>query len=236
MLVRAYLPNFLTALFGGLFIAAGILTFGDSFIFDRLYIGVLIFALVVCRTNINVVSVVVIILIQLALEHLAWMFLSENYFIKCLLYSAAFWAAYSYRYDWVIKTIVPITILVSVSEVFWYVTDYPAPQIYWHIAIMISNLITRYLLFSRVSFVEDYFPGKGESINLDWIIYKLSALTIIVQALVVFEYLARHILGFSSILFIYYSYPYLIQGIGTIALWSTFNESYKQLLPRLLKA
>jgi hypothetical protein len=236
MLVRAYLPNFITALFAGLFIAGGILTFGNADVFDRLYFGILIFTAVICRKNINVLSVLIILFAQLSMEELAWLYRSDSYVVKIILYSTVIWFAYYFRYDWVAKAIFYIVILVIFSEVYWYLTDYPPPQFYWHIWIMLSNLLVRYFLFSRVSLLDEYFPGKGMSTNLDWVIYRLSALVIITQIAITLEYLARHILGFSSVLFIYYSYEYIIHGLATFAIWATFHESYKQLLPRLLKA
>jgi hypothetical protein len=84
--------------------------------------------------------------------------------------------------------------------------------------------------------VNKFFPEKGESINLDWIIYKLSAITIMVQAAILMEYLARHVLVYQDVLLVYFSYPYIIQGIATLSIWAVFNESYKLLAPRLLKA
>jgi hypothetical protein len=236
MLLRAYLPKFITALFGGLFIATGILTFGTSEIFDRLFIAVLIFTAFVCRSNINVVSVVVILIIQLVWEELAWLYQQDNYVVKSILYSSSLWIVYYFRHDWVIKIILPSVVLVSAAEIYWVLSDYQAPKIYWNIWIMISNLFVRNLLFSRVSFVDQYFAGRGQSINLDWIIYKLSAFTIVIQALVILEYLVRHIFGVSNLLLFYYAYPYLIQGIGTISIWATFDESFKHLVSRTLKA
>jgi hypothetical protein len=84
--------------------------------------------------------------------------------------------------------------------------------------------------------VDKFFPEKGTSINLDWIIYKLSAITIMVQAAILIEYLARHVLDYSDLLLVYFSYPYIMQGIATLSIWAVFNESNKLLVPRLLKA
>lgn len=236
MLIRAYLPQILTALFGGLFVLLGILTFGNEGTFDKLYFGMLIFTGIVCRNDINVVSVVILLLLQLVWESLAWHFLLDNYFVKTFLYLISFGLMYYFRHDWVVKIILPTVVLVTASEIHWYITDYSAPEIYWHIWIMISNLSVRYLIFCRVGIVDKYFPEDGHSVNLDWVIYKLSALIIIIQATMILEYLFRHIIGLTNLLFIYYSYSYLVHGIATIAVWAIFSESFKQLLPKLLKA
>lgn len=236
MLIRAYLPKIMTALFGGLFIAAGILTFGNAAIFDRLFIGILFFTALICRNSVNVLSVLAIILLQRALEELAWSFLTDTYLVKTTLYALGFWLVYYLRHDWVTRILLASLILVSVAEIYWYLNDDLAPQVYWNIGLMIFDVIIRYLIFSRFSFVELWFKGRAISINLDWTIYKLSAIAIIVQCTIVSEYLIRHIFELPNLLVVYAAYPYAMHIIATIAIWATFNESYKQIAPKFLQA
>lgn len=236
MLARIYIPQFLTALFGGLILACGIITFGNALIFDRLFIGMLVFTAAVCFRNINIISVLAIILLQRCIEELAWFGLENAYTIKELLYCLALVVTFYLRFDPLAKIVAATLLLVIGAEIYWYATDYPAPEIYWHVSLMIINLFSRYLIFSRLALVDRFFPSQAQSTNLDWIIYRLMGTTVIIQCLVLIEYLGRHVLDFSNVLFIYYSYPYLMHAIGTFAIWATFNESYKQLLPRLLKA
>jgi hypothetical protein len=236
MLVRVYLPQILTALFGGFFVFLGIATFGNALSFDSIYVSLLIFTGLVCRKDINVVSVIIILVLQLMWEGLAWNILGDENLVKVILYLTALYAAFYFRYDWLAKIVATIVIIASVSEVYWHLNDYSAPEIYWYIWIMISNLLIRHLVFCRVSFVNRYYPTKGESVNLDWVIYKFNAALTILQAAMVFEYLSRHLLGFDDILFVYYSYSYIIHIIGTITIWAIFTESTKRLIPKLLKA
>jgi hypothetical protein len=56
----AYLPNFLTAFFGVSFCVA---TFGNGLAFDRICIILLRFTEIVCRKDINVVSVIPILIL-----------------------------------------------------------------------------------------------------------------------------------------------------------------------------
>lgn len=236
MLASVYIRQLLTALFGGLFVACGIMTFGNAYIFDRLFIGILIFTAVICYRNINIVSVLLIILLQRCIEEMAWFGLENAITIKELLYLLAIAVTFYLRFDPIAKCVAAILALVISAEIYWYIVDYPAPEIYWHVTLMISNLFSRYLIFSRLALVDKYFPLKASSTQLDWIIYRLMGTTVIIQSAALLEYLARHILGYSNVLFIYYSYPFLMHAIGMFAIWATFNESYKHLLPRLLKA
>ncbi|MGO4893988.1 hypothetical protein [Flavobacterium sp. W21_SRS_FM6] len=236
MLARVYLPQLLTALFGGIFVACGMLSFGNAYIFDRLFIGIIIFTAAVCYRNINIVSVLAIILLQRCIEEFAWFSLSNAFVIKEFLYCLALALAIYLRFDPFAKFVGLTLVFVIGAEFYWYMADYIAPEIYWHVALMMINLFSRYLVFSRLDIVDRLFPGRGRSTNLDWIIYRLMGTTIIIQCAVLIEYLMRHLLGYSNVLIIYYSYPYLMHAIGMFAIWATFNESYKQLLPRLLKA
>jgi hypothetical protein len=63
MFMGAYLPNFFTVLFGVFFVLFGIATFGNGLAFNRICIILLKFTEIVCRKDINVVSVVSVIII-----------------------------------------------------------------------------------------------------------------------------------------------------------------------------
>ena len=236
MLLRAYLPKLLTALFGGIFIAAGIATFGNSTLFDRIFFGVLIFTAIICHKNINVIGILLIIFIQRVMEETAWIYLADNYMVKLVLYLVSFWAVYYYFYDSASKVLLLCLVPVVLTEIYWFSISYPAPQIYWNISIVVLNLIIRDLIFFRVRYTDKFFPNKGKSTNLDWVIYKLNFTAMIIHTASISEYLIRHLLEYTHILIFYHSFPYIMHGLAVIVIWSTFNESYRQLAPRLLKA
>lgn len=235
MFIRAYLPQIITALFGGLFVALGILTFENSIVFDRLFLAVLIFTTIVCRHDINVVFIATILLLQLSMEEVIWLYLLDNNIFKISLYIAGFTVAYLFRYDWIVKVVIPTLLIIILTEIYWWFIEYDAPNIFWHVWIITSNLVVRYCIFSRVGILQHYFSVKAQSINLDWVIYKLSALIIVIQAIMLAEYMARHLFGFN-ILIIYHSYPYLIRCVSVFAIWAIFHESNKLLIPKLIKA
>lgn len=214
----------------------GIATFGNGLTFDRIYIILLIFTGIVCRKDVNVVSVIIILVLQMIWDLLAWNLLIDENMVKVTLYTTALCVSYYFRYDWLAKIVATVVMVASASELYWYSIDYSAPEIYWYIWIMISNLLIRYLVFCRVSFVDKYYHKKGESVNLDWVIYKLNAALTVLQAAMVFEYLSRHLIGFDNIIFIYYSYSYVVHIIGTIIIWAIFTESSKRLIPKLMNA
>ncbi|MGJ8682679.1 hypothetical protein [Paraglaciecola sp.] len=235
MLIRAYFPKFITALFGGFFIALGIFSFGNAVIFDRVYIGVLIFTAIICRENINVIAVITILFIQALISEIAWMTLLDGLLIRFVLIIFSLFVCYVCRHDKITRLITPILILVLGAEIYWLYIDYSAPATTWYIWLNLSTLGVRYLLMYRVSFVDQYFSNKGESINLDWVMYKLTAFFILTQILMILEYLIRHIFDVPNMILVYSLYPYLIQGLTTVSIWVVFHESYKLLLPKILK-
>jgi hypothetical protein len=236
MILRAYLPKFMTAFFGGIFVAAGIFTFGNALAFDRLFLGVIIFTAILCRQDVNVLSVIAIIFLQHIIEELAWLYLPSGYLIKVFIYIIGFWMVYYFWYDWTSKILLFCITLAASTEIYWFVIKYEPPQTFWYVYVIIVCISIRHLIFLRVNLVENYISKKAKSINLDWVLYKINAVIIIAQTIVLFEYSLRHILGLQNALFAYNSLAYVIHALSTILIWATFNESYKQLLPRFLKA
>ncbi len=238
MILNHYLPKILTALFAGLFIFAGIYTFGEGLLFDRLFICILIFTAVVCRKNINVLGVVVVLLLQRLLEEAAWSIslLDFQLVVKASFYFLAIFAYWKIKYDQVAKVLLAALIISLCAEFYWLYQSQKAVEIYWYVGILASSLFIRHLIFMRVSFTEDFFPKVAESINLDWQIYKVYSLVAYIQLFMITEYVVRGIFGLNNILIIYKSYPYASQMLSTYIIWVTFNESYKLLLPKLLKA
>ncbi|MFT6776093.1 MAG: hypothetical protein ACJAV1_000002 [Paraglaciecola sp.] len=241
MILRAYLPKFLTALFGGIFVALGILTFGDSTLFDRLFFGILIFTAIICKKNLNVIGIVLIIAIHQILAESAWFLLHKGditspFFIGILFYSVAFYAYCKFRHDPVSKLLLVSLIIALASELYWFIENKNSAYLHWYVMVLIINLLTRHFIFLRVSYTESYFPKMAESINLDWHIYKLNALAIVVQTANILEYSFRRVLDFSELLIVYNLYSYIMQAISTYTIFIIFHESYKLLIPKLFRA
>jgi len=238
MIANHYLPKILTALFAGLFIFAGIYTFGNGLLFDRLFICILIFTAITCRKNINVLGVVVVLLLQRLLEETAWS-ISELDFqlvVKAAFYFLAIFAYWKIKYDEMSKVLLVALIVSISSEFYWLYQAQKAVEIYWYIGILASSLFIRHLIFMRVSFTESFFPKSAESINLDWQIYKVYSLVAYIQLFMILEYVVRSVFNYTNILVVYKTYPYASQMLSTYVVWVIFIESYKLLLPKLLKA
>ncbi|MFT2091320.1 hypothetical protein ACMUMK_10055 [Paraglaciecola sp. 2405UD69-4] len=215
--------------------AFGILSFGNAYIFDRVFLAVLVFTALLCKDNINIVSVVVILFIQAIIGETLWLFWDDTLTFKFIFYIFSLAVLYFCRHDKITRVILAVTILMIITNIFWYITSYNPPNTTWYMWLTISSLGVRFLIFSRVSFVEHYFPKRSESINLDWAIYRLSAFFIFIQVAMILEYWVRHVFSYSDAILMYTIYPYLTQTIATLIIWVVFHESYKLLLPKIMK-
>lgn len=238
MLVSHYAPKILIALFGGLFILAGVLTFGKPLYFDRIYAFILIFTAVICRKNINVLGVVVILVLQYVIEETAWSISELDYrqAVKSIFYFLTIVVYWRIKYDPFSKVLLATLLVALGSEFYWIANNQKAPEIYWHVGLCASSLFIRHLLFNRVLYTEEYFPKKAVSINLDWFVFRFCAINMVLQLLMVSEFSVRSVFGYKHITLIYYSFPYIVQIMATLQIWVIFHESYKLLIPKLLRA
>jgi hypothetical protein len=236
MLIHSYLPNFFATLFVGVFVALGIITFGNGETFDRLYIFILIFTGIVCRKNINVLGIVFILVFGRILEEIFWFSTQDIWYSKILIYNCLAIVLYKLKYDAMSRLAIPCLILSIMAELFWFISDYQfTPEIYWYNILIGQSMVVRLLLFSRLTLTHNIFDIKAKSINLDWIIYQVTRIFIVFETLNIMEYLLRHILELK-VTVIYVCYPFAMQAIATFILWAVFNETNKLLKKRILRA
>lgn len=237
MLLAHYLPKLITALFGGLFISLGFYTFGNALLFDRIFIGVLIFTGIVCRKNIDVLGVVAILIGLRILDESGWYIFehADPTVAKVGFYLLAIASFFKLKFDPLSKLMLLCLVAALSAEIYWFATDATNKSIHWYMYALFLALVKRYFIFVRVSYTEDWFDGRGESINLDWHIYKLAGASAFIQAASVIEYFIRNVAGFKNVLVVYNLYPYAMQAIATYTVWIIFHESYKLLLPKIIR-
>jgi hypothetical protein len=235
MILSAYIPSIIKALIGGLFIAFGIYSFGQAEIFEPIFLAVIIFTGVVCRANFDVVSILVIVFCQNLINELAWQFILDIFSVKFILYGLSALICFGCRYDKLIRFVLPLLLVIIGVEIYWLSTGYAGPNIVWHVWLLTIGLSLRYLLFARVGILQHYFKKQAQSINLDWSIYKLMGLSIVIQSAMLTEYLVRHISHAPHITYIYDLYPYIAQALATVMIWVIFHENAKLLIPKFLK-
>lgn len=190
----------------------------------------------VCRHNVNVLGVVVILLLERLLEESLWLSLENSLWLKCIIYPLLLAICLRLRYDGMFTLAMSCLLASIAAECYWYASDYAnTPGIYWYNIIICQNLLVRYLIFSRVAYTEQWFKRKAESTHLDWFVYQITRYYILFNWVMVLEYLVRHLFDVPSLV-IYHSYSAALQIVATFTLFIVFQETSKLLQQHMLKA
>ncbi len=231
MIFRQYVSSGITNILAIVFLTIALLTFGYAQYFDRLFIVFLLGLILFNITNANIISISLIFLLERFLEEVVF-FSSSYLFIKPLIYLLSLWLIKLFWYDSLIRRVILPTIATCIiCEVYWYTTDYKAPKIYYYIAMMSLNIITRHLIFLRVPLFRKFQaispiqkivsqPLKQTAVDLP--LYSLAMVNILVVVAMITEYIARHLTGFTP-LFVYKHYPYTMQFIAVVTLFLLTN-------------
>jgi hypothetical protein len=231
MIFRQYISSGITNILAIVFLTIALLTFGYAQYFDRLFIIFLLGLILFNIHNANIISIATIFLLERFLEEIV--FFSLNYpFIKPLIYLLSLWLIKLFWYDSLIRRVILPTILACITcEIYWRFTDYKAPQIYYYIAMMSLNIITRHLIFLRVplfkrfqsiDFIQKITSQPLKQTSVDLPLYSLAMVNILVVVAMITEYITRHLTGFSP-LFIYQYYPYTMQFLAVVTLFLLTN-------------
>lgn len=224
--------------FAPLLLIVGAYAFGSPLIFDRALVVALVATLLICRNNINLLGVVVIFLVHRVADELLWLFneFTEEIIVKALFYTIVLACYRVVKDEPVHKIIAPIIWIVAVaSEVFWYITDYPAPKILWTVKMIALQLVTVRALFYRTYYTKQWLPQPGVTglYEVEFIAINVFLAGIWINYIYILEYVFRHIFGINST-YIYYAYPYLIQGLAAYMLWVIIVENISATKERLI--
>jgi hypothetical protein len=222
-----YIQRFITLLMSGLVVVAGVFTFGNADIFDRIFITVLILLIVYFYEDKNLASIFAIILFGRLFEEVFWLVLTDQVMFKILVYGICLWLFYILRYDLLAKFALVIVSTTIVAEFYWYYISYEdIPNLTWYILLILQDLAIRHFVFLRPVIFKKWI-SPIISLPLDLQIYKIAGIFLILQFSMVTEYFIRHILG-VNLLVVYYSYEYIAHILSVLMLWTTLNYSLKK--------
>ena len=231
MILNPLLEKFQTATLAVIFLAAGLYTFGNALVFDRLYIAILIFACWLCRKEWNLLTVIAIIALERIVEEIAWLNLNNEYLVKLPLYCLCTYVIYKFSqgaFRWYCFVCVG---MVYSSEIYWTLTNYDGPEIYWHVYYLSQTLVIRWLFVHRCfmlsNAIADKYPGRAKSLDLDFVLANLMTIYAVLSTFQQIEYMLRHSLGLHNIDVVYAVYPYLTHGLSTFILYAVFLSSIK---------
>lgn len=219
------IPKFIGSV---LFVCAGFLTYGDSLLFEKIYLALLGFVAVLFIRDINLVSIIVIsATANLSSELLYPLVISENFqlTLKVLTYLAACYSLYKVSEDSMRWPTVVVVAGCLATEIYWYVSKQAAPMIFWYVLLLTINLWVRHFLFARVFLMAKYFPSQYRSLNLDHSLYQLVFFYILLHQLILIEYILRRVFDVQST-HIYYAAPYIFHGLTTYSALLVLVQGY----------
>lgn len=217
-------------------VSAGIYTFGNAQLFDRLYILIILTVGFFVRKDINMVGIIALLGAQRLVEEAGYVFIHSQFIpIKVLIYLCCTVGLYKIRFDpfrYPLGTILAISIS---AEFYWYYTDYKAPVVWWHVLLITNSMLVRKLIWMRELWTKRHFPGKAQSLDMDYYIYELCKVYIWVNIAMVLEYMVRHILLKKQILYVYSSFPYVVHSITVVTLLLLVDQSIKSINAKMIK-
>ena len=197
MLFKALSEKALTAVLAGLLIAMGIITFDNVLLFDRLYFATLAFVILLSQRNINIAGIVLIIIIAKFVEEFGWYWLDDNLLSRLLVYSSLLFTLVIIKEEEYRKPVAVLFVLALLSETYWLITAYNAPEIYWYLFEINILILIRHYLFMRVFFTSRIFPGLSKSLELDVEVHDVMTAFMFIHALTILEFLMRHLLAYD---------------------------------------
>lgn len=211
-------------------ISAGVYTFGDALLFDRLYILTIIVVAIVVRKDINLIAVVVLLALQRVNEEIGYIVVGElHHIFKTGVYCLLAAACYFLRKDALWWLLFPLLGLCLGAELFWLLANYRAPVISWHLFLIINAVLIRKLVWQRELWTKRYYRKSARSLDIDYYVYELNLIYICANTAVVMEYMGRHVLRFSESLVIYHSFPYIAHTMTVLTLILLIDQTITNL-------
>ncbi|WDE04794.1 hypothetical protein SG34_026355 [Thalassomonas viridans] len=234
MLFQDVSEKALTAVLAGLLIAMGIITFDNARLFDWLYFAILAFVILLSRKNINIAGIVLIIILAKFADETGWHLLGDNLLSRLLVYLSLLATLAIIKEEEYRKPVAVLFVLALGAEIYWLVSGYQGPEIYWHVLEINILILVRHYLFMRVFFTSRLFPGLSKALTLDVEVHDIMTAFMFIHALTILEYLARHLFGldiklvwlFNAVIFhvlkVYLVYV-ILHGIAQLSLANKLN-------------
>jgi hypothetical protein len=220
------------------FIGAAFLTYGQSLLFEKIYLAVLGFIAVIFIRDINLISLICISATANIASELLYPLVMTSDFqttFKVLTYTAIILSIIKFREDSLRLSVSLVVAMCLGAELYWYLTDSPAAVIYWYVLLININFLVRHFLFSRVFIMAKYFPKRYRSLNLDHTLYQVVLLYIVVHELVLVEYVLRRVFDVPTTV-VYYAAPYLFHGLTAYTALLIYIQGYTLISKSWFKA
>lgn len=213
MVLRPLLQHLTSAFLVGLFLALGIITFGEPFLFDRIFFASLFIIAFVFRKDINLLGVTLIIIVERLTEEGAYLLIVDSASLKVVTYAACLIALYFRRNDSLFYLVSTSLVIIIGAEIYWYISDYHFLNIHWYVFLITLNLLVRKAISSRCFWTlellqvsQQYIESSSNEINrvsplkVDYYVYQLAMYFIVINLMTLTEYLVRHVLLINTLI------------------------------------
>lgn len=211
MITHYWLEKGISTLLFFIFIFLGFLSFGYPLQFDWLFIAFLVCLTTLYKRNPNIASIALVLLAVRGTGQV--LFLYEGAYKDLLFYATSIVIFYKFKFDQQSSfLLLPILVICCITEIYWYYLDYPAPDLSNYILSISFNCLLRNLLTYRAHLTRFNPKMKLSGISLDFDLYKLTGIYNVIIAVMIVEYLIRHLTPLNPLL-IYQVYSYILQLI-----------------------
>ena len=213
-------------------LSCAIVTLGQPLFFDRLMVfSSILGAIIVYRIDKDLFSVITIIACSGVLSELMWLCREiigdiVNYVLPILIC----FVSYQTRVSYSGKIGFLISMIVIFANIHWSVCSIPVPKgVSWFLIILFINQLIILALLYRPHFLKAI--GADSNSNYEWLsadtqLMFVVTLFIMLESLVIFEYILRHSFMLVDYLYVYNSYEYIAQALHLTMFIILFKETY----------
>lgn len=207
-----------------------VMHFGQSQIFDPLVMLVAISIAIIFRHDRNLLSLLLIIVAEKAIEEITWQLFDNILLIKIPLYIFLLTIVPRFSSGWLRVYLLLFVGSAITAEIYWYITGYSAPWIFWQVWMCVLAVIARRAIGVRVFWMIELFKSdKYDFMRLDDHMYNVFSVLIAFYSLVTIEYYLRHFLDLEHITYAYYSLSYFTSFTSSFVIYMLVVESFKHL-------
>ena len=232
-LAHYYLNRPLLSFFAICLVVIGFLTYSQPNIWFYVYLSFILIIATLFRDNQDLLSILFILLFDLALAEFKWNFQGFIYEYRQFLYLLTAATCIICFYDSASKLAFLTLCLVVAGEVYWIVTGYEKKPIISHFIFNLMQLVVmRFLVWNRTRLLSERLFFKQLSFVIsDWYLNNLLMVLVVLNCADIIEYLVRHIFFINSLI-IYKAFPYVSHAVGVayvlVVLLVSFQTSSKK--------
>jgi hypothetical protein len=211
-------------------IGFGMISFNNASLFNLSFACLLVILSIAHFENKNLLSLFFILIVSRVVgEGFALVIESTMLFIKVGAYVLTISLALLFFYQTLSRLTLLILAFTIPVEIYWYVSDYSAPQIFFFFLVISQTIVQRYFLSMRAGYFRSWGDMKPQ--NLDYNLSELLFVSGIVNLIMILEYLFRHLTGIN-LLVIYAAYEYLQHVITMLFVFTIllYTVSHPKLL------